>query len=621
MNNTMLKTGEIVDGKYRIIKQLGFGGEAEAYLAIHLKTGQRRAIKAERNAGPMHVGGIMNEASILRRLSSDLFPDIIDVIEGRDKTMLVMEYIDGISMDKLISSGNTLDESRLIRAALTICDMLTFMHSCNPPIAFGDLKPANLMYLPSGDVRIIDFGAARELKSQVSHSCNPVYKGTRAYASPEQIAGDGSGIQGDIYSLGKTLYRLYHGNATGDFSGGKKISDLDKILLRAMSENASDRFLSAEEFKQELLEYLKYAGGNKGSAKKRLRLFGTLAGMAILCGSMSLSLRSVAFGATNAYYKECLDEAIASDDPDKKRMACINAINADPGAEGGYLELIDGVILKDGILSNEEDELLQEVFISRGNQSKSNLEVLSDNSDVYEEISYRLALAYFFQYEGSRNKSKSYIWFRRLSEMRSISEDKSEMVSRLGKISEYYGKISDNTIGTGEGVSYADLWSDIKGLYEYLSKDEGDAGISLMLLKELYMQIHLNGGSFVASGIDPEEIAYLKADLNEYKVSLLSRPAAEAINKDDAGKSLEEISAAAEGTVEGLLSSVSETSGLMFELEDTEDDIPEDEGGENHRDELSDGEDMNSELQDDISEDEAEASDNVSPEDDSDEGE
>jgi Tfp pilus assembly protein PilF len=119
-----------------------------------------------------------------------------------------MELIPGESLETLLAHANApLDERHVLAWIIQVCEVLSYLHGQHPPIILRDLKPGNIMILPSGDVRVIDFGIARTYKpGQLSNTEN---LGTLTYASPEHLGqATQTSARSDIYSLGATLYHL-----------------------------------------------------------------------------------------------------------------------------------------------------------------------------------------------------------------------------------------------------------------------------------------------------------------------------------------------------------------------------------------------------------------------------
>ncbi|MHB2018456.1 MAG: protein kinase domain-containing protein, partial [Candidatus Xenobia bacterium] len=122
---------------------------------------------------------------------------------------LVMDYIDGCSLDQILKSEGPQPESRVLGWASRLCDVLEYLHDQKPPVIFRDLKPANVMLDGAGMLHLIDFGIAKGLDADRTGTCAH-QSATPGFAAPEQYGGR-SDARSDIYSLGATLHALLSG--------------------------------------------------------------------------------------------------------------------------------------------------------------------------------------------------------------------------------------------------------------------------------------------------------------------------------------------------------------------------------------------------------------------------
>ena len=208
----MLQIGSLVDNKYKILNEVGQGGMSVVYLAINERANKTWAVKEIRKDGVCDFEavkqGLVVETDMLKRLNHDHLPSIIDVIDQEDSFLIVMDYIEGQSLQAVLKNGGAQPQKQVLEWGIQLCDVLGYLHSQNPPIIYRDMKPANVMLRPNGDVTLIDFGTAREFKNR-SMVEDTTCLGTRGYAAPEQFGGRGqTDARTDIYCLGATLYHL-----------------------------------------------------------------------------------------------------------------------------------------------------------------------------------------------------------------------------------------------------------------------------------------------------------------------------------------------------------------------------------------------------------------------------
>lgn len=209
----MTEIGTVIDGKYEILKEIGHGGMSIVYLSMDKHLNKQWAVKEIRKNGSgkndeLVVNSLLAEANMMKRLDHPSLPRIVDIIDNGITIYVVMDYIEGESLDKILSTQGAQPEKMVIGWAKQLCDVLGYLHSQKPPIIYRDMKPANVMLKPEGNIKIIDFGIAREYKEQ-KHLDTTVL-GTKGYASPEQYSGQ-TDARSDIFALGMTLHHLLTG--------------------------------------------------------------------------------------------------------------------------------------------------------------------------------------------------------------------------------------------------------------------------------------------------------------------------------------------------------------------------------------------------------------------------
>lgn len=167
----MTHVGTVIEGKYEILKEIGRGGMSVVYLANDTHLNRNWAVKEVRKKGngkndEIVVNSLLAEANMVKRLDHPALPRIVDIIDNGSTIYIVMDFIEGESLDKILNEYGAQPEDKVIEWAMQICDVLSYLHSQKPPIIYRDMKPANLMLKPNGNISIIDFGIAREYKEQ-----------------------------------------------------------------------------------------------------------------------------------------------------------------------------------------------------------------------------------------------------------------------------------------------------------------------------------------------------------------------------------------------------------------------------------------------------------------------
>lgn len=212
-NIQQLDAGTIIDGKYKIIRKLGQGGYCEVFLAVNEKTNKYWAIKAIRKAAANYnefSRNLSGEVSILNGLDYPGIPAIIDIIDTNKYLLIIMDYIEGNSFDKVVSELGAQTEPDVIRWAIQLCETLEYLHSQTPPIIHNDINPRNILLLKEGQIKLVDFGVSIRLGSNEQET---TVLGTSGYAAPEKYTLGSIDQRTDIYSLGVTLYSLITGKS------------------------------------------------------------------------------------------------------------------------------------------------------------------------------------------------------------------------------------------------------------------------------------------------------------------------------------------------------------------------------------------------------------------------
>lgn len=273
--------------RYELMTEIGRGGFSVVWLARDINLGSYWAVKQVKNNSSVEFNSFIKEVELLSTLNYANIPRIVDRIEDDDDYFVVMDFIDGSALSKLVNLQGPQDEKSVIQWAISVCDTMIYLHSNNPesgkrPVVYRDLKPDNIMLCPSGAVKIIDFGASTFYQPDKRFSGEAI--GTRGYAAPEQYKG-GSNILGeysDIYSLGATMYYLSTGFTpemppNGVPSVRSKNPDLSDAfefcVAKCTADAPANRYQSFAELKQELENIDKLSGLYRKKQKNRLVAF------------------------------------------------------------------------------------------------------------------------------------------------------------------------------------------------------------------------------------------------------------------------------------------------------------------------------------------------------------
>lgn len=278
---------------YELVRKLGAGGSGVVYLSndmllqrpVVLKLLKQGALTAEQMRTTY-----LREARLASAIEHPNVCAIYDVGEVDDEAFIVMQYVPGRPLDRLIAEGPANPEL-VISAGIQMADGLAAAHSLG--IFHRDLKPANVILTEGGLIKILDFGLARRINVDEGEfdPAKPMNRtpapgatytargGTIAYMAPEQFVTGQSSVQSDIWALGVVLYELvtgkhpFHKADLPDFQSIRAIQfleppalremaptvpvELESVILRCLEKQPSSRFASASDVREALKTILK----------------------------------------------------------------------------------------------------------------------------------------------------------------------------------------------------------------------------------------------------------------------------------------------------------------------------------------------------------------------------
>lgn len=362
----MLEIGSLVDGKYKILNKVGQGGMSVVYLAMNEKANKQWAVKEVRKDGirdfEVVKQGLVAETDILKKLNHPNLPSIIDVIDTDESFIIIMDYIQGNSLNKALDEFGAQPQENVIAWAKQLCDVLGYLHSRTPAIIYRDMKPANVMLKPDGNVTLIDFGTAREYKEK--NLADTTCLGTVGYAAPEQFGGMGqTDARTDIYCLGATLYHLVTGmnpcEPPYEIKPIRQINPslsagLERIILKCTQRDPNDRYQSAAELMYDLEHYKEDDDDFKNKQKKKLATFISTVSLAVLFGAVSVWGYVSAENKKSENYDHILLKA-------KSVNEYYEAMRTDPTRTEAYLQFNE-FLTEDYDMSRSEQQSLQQLL-------------------------------------------------------------------------------------------------------------------------------------------------------------------------------------------------------------------------------------------------------------------
>jgi serine/threonine protein kinase len=200
-------------GKYKIVEVLGQGAMGIVYKAVDPDIDREVAIKTI-NFGPQIEEGneelvkrFMREAQSAGKLTHPHIVTIYEVGSDGDMTYIVMQYVEGQSLQKLIAKGKTFSHEEIVRLFTQISSALDTAHAKG--VIHRDIKPGNILIDQAGDAHIVDFGVAHVETSTMTTTGMTL--GTPSYMSPEQVMGRKADSRSDVFSLGVVLFEMITG--------------------------------------------------------------------------------------------------------------------------------------------------------------------------------------------------------------------------------------------------------------------------------------------------------------------------------------------------------------------------------------------------------------------------
>ena len=478
----MARIGSLISGKYEILKYINKGGMSEVYLAMDVNLNKSWCIKEiKKSQGDVFVRSALKEADLMKRLDHPCIPRIVDIIDGGESVFIVMDYVEGESLEELIKNRGPQPEELVIMWAENICDTLDYLHTQTPPIIYRDIKPANIMLQPNGLIKIIDFGAAREYSHHKNGDTENL--GTKGFAAPEQFKGNNqTDARTDIYALGITMHYLLTGKNPSEepyelypirYYNQNLSKGLENIIKKCTRENPDERYESANELLYSLWHYDELD-------EKHLRAqYFKLAGVA-LC--LVLTIMSLLAGlATRVHLFKRIEEdfnkyiMIADTLNDKNESYTVykEAIDLKTSDKEAYLKVIN-LFKEDGVLDEEEETKLRSLI-------SDNLSQLVEKG-VYSDIAFEVGKTYWYYYGyGSENGTDNALirmkasipWFESAIQYgdENFNSDEIDIYLNIAKfnrdINLYFEEASDAGM-------YGEYFTNLSSLYDYIENEQSE---------------------------------------------------------------------------------------------------------------------------------------------------
>ncbi len=519
----MAQIGEIIQGKYEILKLIGKGGMSQVYLAMDQNLNKQWAVKEieKRVWDKNHqvvVQSAMAEANMIKKLDHPALPRIVDIIDKADVIYVIMDYIEGEPLSNILAKQGAQSQERVIEWAKQLCEVLDYLHTCDPPIIYRDMKPANVMLQPNGNVKLIDFGIAREYKEQ--NLADTVSLGTKGYAAPEQFGGRGqTDARTDVYGLGVTLYHLLTGKNPCEppyelypirywnpqLSGG-----LESVVMKCTQLNPEDRYQSCAEVLYALNHHNELDDSYRRRQKRKMQGYIGVVATGMACIVVGMICQILKARVNNSDYENILLQAEKSATSEEKVEHYLTAIDIKPAALEAYFGMIDAY-KDDAVFSIEEEARFKQ---------KINLYLpqLQENED-YSDLAFEVGKLYWYYFDYGRNEDtdnqvtrmmSAVKWFNDAYEYGSEEDSYYDMSKIYGDIGQFNREITLNVQEAADKGTYSPYWENLKSLVEIVAVDDSENEIvNLEVYKLAVNSMETYARKFKADGITQSDMLSL----------------------------------------------------------------------------------------------------------------
>ncbi len=521
----MAVIGSVIEGKYEILKLIGKGGMSEVYLAMDKNLNKQWAVKeikrqARDKNNEVIVQSAIAEANMMKKLDHPCLPRIVDIINRDDVIYVVMDYIEGEPLSKVLEQYGAQSQEIVIEWAEDLCGVLDYLHTQNPPIIYRDMKPANIMLQPNGNIKLIDFGIAREYKEQNLE--DTVCLGTKGYAAPEQFGGKGqTDGRTDIYCLGVTLYHLLTGKNPCEppyeiypirYWKPELSSGLENIILKCTKLNPDDRYDSCAELLYALRHYEEADDEYKAYQKKKLSYFLLTLIASLVFLVVGILGQVLKVNEENNNYDTFIIQADTASDASMRAQYYIKAIEIRPASLEAYYGLIQAY-KDDAVFSMEEEAQLQTVM-------STNLVILREQPE-YAALAFELGKLYWYYYDYGKTETadnqitrmKSSIqWFEDAHEYGSVDADYYVIAEVYKEIGMFHKDVTLNVEEASDAGTYLPYYEHLKELFVIAMQEENEM-ICLEVYKLCSNSIENYTRKFKIDGVEKEDMEQFYADI------------------------------------------------------------------------------------------------------------
>lgn len=515
----MLNKGFVLGNRYKIVNIVGKGGTSVVYRALDMRANDaQRAVKEVMKTNGSDAYNARQESLLIKEfyekdVKNSFFPNIIEIIDNDPNALyIVQDYIDGVSMEKLLEY-DPIRQKTLLRYAKDICSVMSFIHKCG--LIHSDMKPDNIMVMRNyedfenarhpekyGKLKFIDFGSVIERREGT-------FAYTPAYAAPEQFRKEELDEKTDIFNIGATYYHMLTGKKPMNVSvNGRLVSSAERfvfdknmnaamvrIIRKCVNDDRAKRYRSCDEL---------YADLDKAENHTYVKAAGIIAGLAVLSLAFSAFAGVMAKKGRSDDFNKLVEKAENANSYEMRAAAFEDVIDADGSYSDAYLKLIE-LYKNDHIFDEKEVGQILRLVNENINELRKD--------PHYEEVAYELGILYWYYYfYGDTSSSESSTtgkiaavkWFReaQTAEFRRREPDKYDIAHVYCTIGDFYSQTQKKENELLKKNYSQELWEGMNELNELV--ETANAGSDIIILETYKTIINLensNINEFSRSGI------------------------------------------------------------------------------------------------------------------------
>lgn len=538
----MAKVGAILDDRYEIVRVVGAGNMGAVYKAEDIKLNKSWAVKEvikkpNDEDSIFCANGLRREAELMKAFDHPRIPRIVSIIENEKELQVVMDFMEGLSLDKILEECGPLPSSIVAQIGIQMCEALSYLHDKHAVI-YRDMKPPNIMLtnpesLPE-NFKAFSTLSAKEQKEKaskltamlfdfgVASKVGSVSGLTPAYAPPENP--QDADHRFDIYSLGATMFHLVTGYVPPEGKRPRPITEfenkvgirmstgLERIILKCTSENPDDRYANCDDLKRDLENYTNFDESAVRKLRRREKLFLVSAILTAVCLLGAFAGRGIYIQKNDATYDSNIAKAERENDEATSESYYIEAVGCDPSDTRAYEGLIE-LYKKDASFDVDESKTLAQ-------QVQPNLDGVKDRSvDDYLQLCYDIGHLYWFYYDYGDSSDQQITrmtsalrWFEMVQETceeENITFAKNTAVNLYCEIGNFYNEHTNKVNEAEDAGTYAALWSTLESFVSYLEEGNDQELMQWESYKLVVYALENFMAKFHSDGVSAERVQTL----------------------------------------------------------------------------------------------------------------